>query len=83
MLIQQEWKAFVERIQLKFFEADNEIPILPPKDVIVSGAGRSLLTFSIGFIETYDSPPTRHRIKRASRCRHHEEDEKESGPDIT
>lgn len=35
-LIKQEWKAFVEKIQLKFFEADNEIPILPTKDVIVS-----------------------------------------------
>ena len=33
-----EWKAFVGMIQLKIHEADDEVPILPPKDVIVSTA---------------------------------------------
>ncbi len=34
----KEWHAFVGKVQKKFSEADNEIPILPPRDVIVSKA---------------------------------------------
>jgi hypothetical protein len=41
---QKEWKAFVERVQLKFFEVDNEVPILPPKDVIVSDLSKFVLS---------------------------------------
>ncbi|WWC65166.1 uncharacterized protein I303_107780 [Kwoniella dejecticola CBS 10117] len=31
---ENEWKAFVGTVQLKFHEADDEVPILPPKDII-------------------------------------------------
>ncbi|WWC92166.1 uncharacterized protein L201_007120 [Kwoniella dendrophila CBS 6074] len=31
---ENEWKAFIGIVQLKFHEADDEVPILPPKDII-------------------------------------------------
>ncbi|KAK6906757.1 hypothetical protein I203_100744 [Kwoniella mangroviensis CBS 8507] len=31
---ENEWKAFVGTVQMKFHEADDEVPILPPKDII-------------------------------------------------
>ncbi|WVR08496.1 hypothetical protein IAU60_005551 [Kwoniella sp. DSM 27419] len=31
---EKEWKAFVAIVQNKFHEADDEVPLLPPKDVI-------------------------------------------------
>ncbi|ORX41119.1 hypothetical protein BD324DRAFT_613287 [Kockovaella imperatae] len=31
---ENEWKAFVTQVQMKFQEGDHEVPILPPKDVI-------------------------------------------------
>lgn len=31
----KEWKAFVGLVQLKIHESDEEVPLLPPKDVIV------------------------------------------------
>ncbi|WVW80960.1 hypothetical protein I302_102951 [Kwoniella bestiolae CBS 10118] len=31
---ENEWKAFVGLVQSKFHEADDEVPILPPKDII-------------------------------------------------
>jgi uncharacterized protein (TIGR02453 family) len=53
----QEWKAFVGIVQMRFHESDPEVPILPPRDVIVRPIPLTSLSRS-------REPDAQHRIYR-------------------
>ena len=55
LIARQEWQAFVGVVQLQFHQADADVPILPPKDIIVS----------VSFIAFFplSQPPSRQIIR--------------------
>lgn len=85
---------FVGIVQTKFHESDPEVPILPPKDVIVSPVPSTstwhtaLLpsastNFSTGYTVMCDSRPTKHHTRNPSPSPHLGEDVKAFGQHIT